>query len=253
MVSRASSSRVSSSRRGSWWNSASRLAPDSCATRTAYSTVQWPHVLFRCELARRVLRVVDHEVGALAQLAGAGGDPVGAVRRLLVVGEVGDRHPVPGDPVAERGAAVGDQPGHDPGPTHRELVLQHVVEPDRARRGARASPGSTAGGGTRRRPRGRCVRPPALARTRRGARRRAAAGRRTAAPGRGPSGGGSAARSRRRGDRSASWRRSSAAPCRGRTRSAVGHRTAWTRTRCCRRTASSPRPNRASIRGLHGT
>ena len=30
---------------GSWWNSASCCTPHSAASHTAYSTVQWPHVL----------------------------------------------------------------------------------------------------------------------------------------------------------------------------------------------------------------
>ena len=97
---------MSSSWLGSWWNSASRLAPTSPASHTAYSTVQWPQSRLLGELGRRVLGVVDQQVDALAEAPHAVGDARPA-DRLLVVADVGDaRRPV-GDAVAERLADVG--------------------------------------------------------------------------------------------------------------------------------------------------
>src|SRR5207244_9150513 len=56
-------------------------------------------------LRRRVLRVVDQEVDAVAQLEhGVCDAPVGW---LLMVADVGDRDVVPVDPVADRGPRMG--------------------------------------------------------------------------------------------------------------------------------------------------
>ena len=61
-------SSASSSRSGSWWDSASRLAPAWRHTATAYSTVLWPQPDLGRVLGGGVLRVVDHEVGARQEL-----------------------------------------------------------------------------------------------------------------------------------------------------------------------------------------
>ena len=84
------------------------------------------------ELAGRVLRIMDHEIGTVAQLQSVRVDAVGAVRWLLMVGEVGDGHPVPRHPVAEGGSDVGNGAGHDLRPADREVVVADVVERDRA-------------------------------------------------------------------------------------------------------------------------
>ena len=60
--------------RGRGGTAPARLAPPCAATSTAYSTVQWPQCGFADELGGRVLRVVDQQVDAVAQLEHVVGD-----------------------------------------------------------------------------------------------------------------------------------------------------------------------------------
>ena len=65
------------------------------------------------ELAARVLRVVDQQVGASAQVEHLVGDLQGPVVGLLVVGDVGHDHALVLDAVAVGQADVGHGPGGD--------------------------------------------------------------------------------------------------------------------------------------------
>ena len=85
------------------------------------------------ELGRRVLRVVDQDVDALAQLHRAGRDGERTVARLLVIAEVADAVAVPRDPVPAGAPDVWDQPRHHVELADRELRVGDVVEPDVAR------------------------------------------------------------------------------------------------------------------------
>ncbi len=96
------------------------------------------------ELRRRVLRVVDQQIDAVAELEDILGDVLVGVRvatdlastgcthpaTLTVVGEVRDRDAVPIEPVTERRSDVADPAGpHLRGGRHREVVLTDIVEP----------------------------------------------------------------------------------------------------------------------------
>ena len=97
---------MSSSWLGSWWNSASRLAPTSPASHTAYSTVQWPQSHFLANsagvywaswISRSTPWHSSHTPSAMRA----------PPTRLLVVADVGDARAAVRDAVAERLADVG--------------------------------------------------------------------------------------------------------------------------------------------------
>ena len=84
------------------------------------------------ELLGRVLGVVDQQVDAFAQLARTVGHLEHVDAGLLVVAQVGDRRPVPRDPVAARGADVRDQARHDVDVADPEGLVADPAEVDAA-------------------------------------------------------------------------------------------------------------------------
>src|SRR5829696_8988350 len=83
-------------------------------------------------LLRRVLRVVDEEVDAVAQLEHGVGHPLAAVEGDLVVTDVGHRHAGPVDPVAVVLPHVGHRADPHLGVAHGHVGLGQVVEDDLA-------------------------------------------------------------------------------------------------------------------------
>ena len=127
---------MSSSWVGSWWNSASRLAPTSPASHTAYSTVQWPQSRLRLNSAGVYCASWISRSTPLAQP-----DTVSAIarirRRLLVVADVGDARAV----VRRRGSRRSRRRA-GPAPTPR---CSRRPEPRRRARGRRSCPGTRRG------------------------------------------------------------------------------------------------------------
>ena len=92
--------------------------------------MQWPQWAFSDELVRRVLRVVDQQVGAVAQLEHLGGDVEAAVEGLLVIADVDDRDALHLDPVADRRTDVGDAAGPHLGVADGVIAVGQAVEAD---------------------------------------------------------------------------------------------------------------------------
>ena len=132
---------------GSWWNSASRLAPGLRGDLHGVVDGAVAPVALLRELVGRVLRVVDQQVDAVAQLEHGVGDVATLPStRLLVVADVGDRGAVP--------ARCGSRWWRRRGAPARTVTLASpiarsssldVVEADVAGQVARRAPGSTAG------------------------------------------------------------------------------------------------------------
>ncbi len=97
--------------------------------------MQWPQCALLLELVRRVLRVVDEQVDAVAEVEHLVGDEVVGLAvdaPLTVVGQVGDRDAVQLEAVAERRSDVPDPPRAHLRVADREVVVAGVVEVERA-------------------------------------------------------------------------------------------------------------------------
>ena len=106
---------------GSWWNSASRRAPGLAGDVHRVVDRAVAPVPLRLVLGRRVLRVVDQQVDAVAELEHLVRDVVVGVlgtAARAVVGEVRDRHAVPARPGSRasgrRGAPSASAPSRRP-------------------------------------------------------------------------------------------------------------------------------------------
>ena len=130
---------------GSWWNSASVFTPHSAASHDGVVDRAMPPRRLHGELLGRVLRVVDQQVGAFAQLAGAVGHLEHVDARLLVVAQVGDRGAAPRQPVAARVADVRDRARHDLDRRRSELLVGDPAEVDRRLGRPRARSGTIGG------------------------------------------------------------------------------------------------------------